>query len=73
MGSGFVAAASKVEPYQLLCVEDFKAVHALWGHIDPSFKSGCADKEYFLLSNKFLQFLTQFRLEFSQSLMNLRL
>ena len=70
MGGCFVTASGKVEPYQLVGVKDFKTVHTLWGYIDPAFRSGSADKEYFLASNKFLQFIIQFRIEFSQSLVN---
>ena len=60
MGSGFVAASGKVEPYQLLGVQNAKAVQSFGGHIDTTFGSGCANKEYFLLCNKFLQFSIQF-------------
>jgi len=69
MGSGFVAASGKVEPYQLLGVQNAKAVQSFGGHIDTTFGSGCANKEYFLLCNKFLQFSIQFCIKFSQSFM----
>jgi len=70
MGSGFVAASGKVELYQLLGVQNAKAVQSFGGHIDTTFGSDCANKEYFLLCNKFLQFSIQFLIELTQSFMN---
>ena len=47
-----------------------QTVHAFGGHIDTAFGRGCANKEYFLLCNKFLQFSIQFLIELTQSFMN---
>ena len=71
MSGSFVNNASKVELYQLIFFDNFKTAHTLWGQIDVAIGISSADKEYFLLSNNLMQFSIQFRIKFTQSLINL--